>query len=248
MDKRRPVRNSALRAQQTFAANGNGPHASSDDDEVEVRPTTRTSRRGARVDFHKIDISSLQRYRKYYKLGDLSVPMSKEELIPVVQKHFNAQPVEEEEILLRFVQAVQNHNRQIKSEMQMQQQQQQRFQQQQQMHQQQHHHHYHQQQQHMPFNSNDDYPSMNQMQSGMMNNIYGMPGPMPVSYNNNSVGQLGYINGMGQYPPQYNPYSSSQQSSNGGGKGGNGSLNAKVAIMKNNNATARVGNSGRSRR
>uniref|UniRef100_A0A7S0UQQ4 Histone deacetylase complex subunit SAP30 Sin3 binding domain-containing protein n=1 Tax=Polytomella parva TaxID=51329 RepID=A0A7S0UQQ4_9CHLO len=112
MDKRRPVRNSALKAQQSFATNG-GPHASSDDDEAEARPATRTSRqnRSARVDFYKLDLSSLLRYKKYYKLGDATTA-SKEEMVPMIQKHFAQQNIDEEETLLRFIQAVQKHNRQ----------------------------------------------------------------------------------------------------------------------------------------
>lgn len=108
----RPVRPSALRAQQTFVTNGAAYHDSDADDDLENRPATRTSRRLTKVDLSKLDITSLQRYRKYYKIEGGGQGSTKDELLPSVARHFANQMVDEETVLLQFVVAVQRHSRQ----------------------------------------------------------------------------------------------------------------------------------------
>ncbi|KAG2425318.1 hypothetical protein HXX76_013734 [Chlamydomonas incerta] len=56
---------------------------------------------------------SLLRYRKVYKLGDAPATATKEDLLPAVSRHFAQQVVDEEEVLLKFVLAVQKHNKQM---------------------------------------------------------------------------------------------------------------------------------------
>ncbi|GIL85457.1 hypothetical protein Vretimale_10613 [Volvox reticuliferus] len=108
MSDRRPQRPSALRAQGAFQA-----AASSDDEGMEGRQT-RSTRRVMRVDLSKLDTQSLLRYRKVHKLGDTPATASKEELIPAVSRHFAQQVVDEEEVLLKFVLAIQKHNKQLR--------------------------------------------------------------------------------------------------------------------------------------
>ncbi|KAG2496508.1 hypothetical protein HYH03_005333 [Edaphochlamys debaryana] len=90
---------------------------SSDDEAMEGRQT-RSTRRVMRVDLSKMDTASLHRYRKYYKLGDAPATATKEELLPSVSRHFAQQVVDEEETLLKFILAVQKHNRQAKAQKQ----------------------------------------------------------------------------------------------------------------------------------
>ncbi|GFR53025.1 hypothetical protein Agub_g15717 [Astrephomene gubernaculifera] len=109
MADRRPQRPSALRAQGAFQA-----AASSDDEGMEGRQT-RSTRRGVRVDLSKLDLQSLLRYRKVHKLGDAPATATKEELVPSVARHFaQQQVVDEEEVLLKFVLAIQKHNKQLR--------------------------------------------------------------------------------------------------------------------------------------
>lgn len=84
---------------------------SSDDEEGR---TTRSTRRGAsRVDLSKLDVSSLNKYRKHYKLGEAPAGAQKEDLVPAVTRHFASMPLmDEEELLLKFVLVVQKHNKQ----------------------------------------------------------------------------------------------------------------------------------------
>ncbi|PNW88941.1 hypothetical protein CHLRE_01g051450v5 [Chlamydomonas reinhardtii] len=105
MADRRPPRQTALRANDAFVA-----AASSDD---EGGRQTRSRRTGPRVDLGKLDTMSLLRYRKVYKLGDAPATATKEDLLPAVSRHFAQQVVDEEEVLLKFVLAVQKHNKQM---------------------------------------------------------------------------------------------------------------------------------------
>ncbi|PNH04889.1 Histone deacetylase complex subunit SAP30L-A [Tetrabaena socialis] len=104
MADRRPTRPSAARAKDHFTAQ-------SESDDEGGRPT-RSSRRITRVDLSKLDVASLHRYRKCYKLGDAPATATKEELLPSVSRHFAHQVVDEEEVLLKFVLSVQRHNQQ----------------------------------------------------------------------------------------------------------------------------------------
>ncbi|GLC33928.1 hypothetical protein PLESTB_000818700 [Pleodorina starrii] len=108
MADRRPQRPSALRAQGAFQA-----AASSEDEGMEGRQT-RSTRRVMRVDLSKLDTQSLLRYRKVHKLGDTPATATKEDLIPSVTRHFAQQVVDEEEVLMKFVLAVQKHNKQMR--------------------------------------------------------------------------------------------------------------------------------------
>mmetsp|Transcript_57311 Transcript_57311/g.181392 ORF Transcript_57311/g.181392 Transcript_57311/m.181392 type:complete len:266 (+) Transcript_57311:988-1785(+) len=87
------------------AANG-GASGNSSEDEDEQHGTTppmqRTSaRRQPRVDLSRLETSSLRKYRRVYKLGDMNAG-SREELMPAVVRHFTQQVVEEDETLLSF--------------------------------------------------------------------------------------------------------------------------------------------------
>mmetsp|Transcript_1517 Transcript_1517/g.1725 ORF Transcript_1517/g.1725 Transcript_1517/m.1725 type:complete len:144 (+) Transcript_1517:281-712(+) len=97
----------------TQAQNGAGGSAGSSDDEERgagaspaVVPTTQrtSSRRQSRVDLSRLEASSLRKYRRVYKLGDLASGVPKEDLIPAVSRHFQqSMPVEDEfETILNF--------------------------------------------------------------------------------------------------------------------------------------------------
>eukprot|EP00241_Pyramimonas_parkeae_P009518 CAMPEP_0114274834 /NCGR_PEP_ID=MMETSP0058-20121206/29997_1 /TAXON_ID=36894 /ORGANISM="Pyramimonas parkeae, CCMP726" /LENGTH=124 /DNA_ID=CAMNT_0001394693 /DNA_START=264 /DNA_END=638 /DNA_ORIENTATION=- len=67
-------------------------------------PTQRTSaRRQPRVDLSRLETSSLRKYRRFFKLGDLAAGVSKEDLVPAVMRHWQNQVLEDEyETLLSF--------------------------------------------------------------------------------------------------------------------------------------------------
>lgn len=93
---------------------------SSEDEEHEApaapRPPARaSSRRQPKVDFTKLEITSLQKYRKAYKLGDAPASTSKEDLIPPIQRHFASQAIEEDEVLINFALALKKHTMQSKT-------------------------------------------------------------------------------------------------------------------------------------
>ncbi|CAM6129195.1 unnamed protein product [Calypogeia fissa] len=82
----------------------NHPNSDATPMEVEQKPKVqliRNSRRPLQVDLSKLETSSLKRYRRVYKLSDVT-SSCKEELIPAVARHFAAQVVEENETLLSF--------------------------------------------------------------------------------------------------------------------------------------------------
>lgn len=108
MDKKRPVRTSAMR---NAGLNGalNGQQGSSDDEEEHqamVKPPPRVTRRLPKVDFSKLDATSLQKYRKHFKIGDLPASSSKEDLVSAISRHFASTAVDEEEILYTFAMAL----------------------------------------------------------------------------------------------------------------------------------------------
>mmetsp|Transcript_25254 Transcript_25254/g.54887 ORF Transcript_25254/g.54887 Transcript_25254/m.54887 type:complete len:140 (-) Transcript_25254:659-1078(-) len=108
-NKRRPVRGSALRAQEVWTT-GNASGYSSAEDEEGNKPAPRmAARRNTKVDLSRLEASSLQKYRRFYKLGDAPANTSKDDLVPSVARHFAAQVVDEDDVLMRFVQAVQRH-------------------------------------------------------------------------------------------------------------------------------------------
>ncbi|KAK9867706.1 hypothetical protein WJX84_002773 [Apatococcus fuscideae] len=90
-------------------ANGASYQPSSEEDEVEApEPVIQraSTRRGSKVDFYKLETTSLKKYRRVHKLGDIA-SSSKDELIPAIQRHFAAMVADEEETLLAFMSAVQ---------------------------------------------------------------------------------------------------------------------------------------------
>ena len=61
----------------------------------------RSSRRNQpRVDLSKLEVPTLKKYRRVFNLS--GAPDSKEELVPAVARHFAAQVVDEDDILLNF--------------------------------------------------------------------------------------------------------------------------------------------------
>lgn len=71
-----------------------------DYDEVYV-PQRASTRRRPGVDFTKLTLASLKRYRHIFKLGDVPGG-TKEDLIPAIQRHFAQQVVDEADILMAF--------------------------------------------------------------------------------------------------------------------------------------------------
>mmetsp|Transcript_8088 Transcript_8088/g.14029 ORF Transcript_8088/g.14029 Transcript_8088/m.14029 type:complete len:140 (+) Transcript_8088:325-744(+) len=86
------------------AVNNAGGSEESDEERAVPSPPQRTSaRRQPRVDLSRLETSSLRKYRRVYKLGDLATGVSKEDLVPAVARHWQSQVVEEEyETLLAF--------------------------------------------------------------------------------------------------------------------------------------------------
>ncbi|KAK9907961.1 hypothetical protein WJX75_000632 [Coccomyxa subellipsoidea] len=74
------------------------------DDQVYV-PQRATTRRRPGVDFSKLTLASLKRYRHIFKLGDVPGG-TKEDLIPAIQRHFAQQVVDEADILIAFASTV----------------------------------------------------------------------------------------------------------------------------------------------
>eukprot|EP00897_Mesotaenium_endlicherianum_P002315 jgi/Mesen1/2110/ME000151S01362 len=57
-----------------------------------------------KVDFSKLDISALRRYRRYHKLADVGPNSAKEHLVVAASRHFNAQQADEMAIITGFLQ------------------------------------------------------------------------------------------------------------------------------------------------
>mmetsp|Transcript_18817 Transcript_18817/g.41183 ORF Transcript_18817/g.41183 Transcript_18817/m.41183 type:complete len:169 (-) Transcript_18817:277-783(-) len=77
-----------------------GGSASSDDEEC---PGQRNSARQlSQVDLSRLEASSLRKYRRVYKLGDMASGLTKEDLVAAVSNHWQTQVVEEQETLLAF--------------------------------------------------------------------------------------------------------------------------------------------------
>jgi len=59
---------------------------------VPTQPSQRTSaRRQPRVDLSRLDATSLRKYRRVYKLGELAAGVAKEDLVPAVLRHWQSQ-------------------------------------------------------------------------------------------------------------------------------------------------------------
>eukprot|EP00877_Chromochloris_zofingiensis_P000084 jgi/Chrzof1/10076/Cz04g26070.t1 len=114
MDKKRPMRPSALRAQTIVTNGGYTSHMGSDseaDEELLNRPPPRASaRRTPKIDFTKLETISLMKYRKTYKLGETPTNSAKEDLIPAIQRHFASTVVDEDETLLKFAIALRKNS------------------------------------------------------------------------------------------------------------------------------------------
>ena len=59
-----------------------------------------------RVNFYKLDIAALRRYRRHYRLNDVGPNSSREELILAVRKHFMSTQVDEVTVIAAFMQSV----------------------------------------------------------------------------------------------------------------------------------------------
>ena len=59
-----------------------------------------------RVNFYKLDIAALRRYRRHYRLNDVGPNSSREELILSVRKHFMSTQVDEVAVIAAFMQSV----------------------------------------------------------------------------------------------------------------------------------------------
>lgn len=115
MDKKRSSR---VPTRPPHASNHNGVShgGSSDDDDIEAaaankQPQRTSARRQPKVDLGKLEMTSLQKYRKHFKLVEAPPNAPKEELIPVVSRHFAAQVIDEEDtLLLNFAIALKRHS------------------------------------------------------------------------------------------------------------------------------------------
>lgn len=56
-----------------------------------------------RVNFGKLDIAALRRYRRHFKLTDVGPNSSKDQLVSAVSRHFAAQHVDEHNVISHFV-------------------------------------------------------------------------------------------------------------------------------------------------
>ncbi|KAL3159667.1 hypothetical protein ABBQ38_010074 [Trebouxia sp. C0009 RCD-2024] len=91
---------------------GNGAGSSEDEDyEVPSAPVPQraSTRRQPKVDFSKLDATSLKKYRKLHDMEDLPPGASKEDMIPAVAKHFSQQVVDEKDTLVNFALSLKRH-------------------------------------------------------------------------------------------------------------------------------------------
>mmetsp|Transcript_28152 Transcript_28152/g.79515 ORF Transcript_28152/g.79515 Transcript_28152/m.79515 type:complete len:136 (+) Transcript_28152:107-514(+) len=114
MDRKRSLRAPSGRQGGPGSNSGANPSTSDEDEpEQDTAPAPmppRGTRRAARVDFSKLETNSLRKYRKFYHIADIPSNSTKEELIPVVARHFASQMVDEDEALLNFALALKKHN------------------------------------------------------------------------------------------------------------------------------------------
>eukprot|EP00894_Picocystis_sp_ML_P002547 jgi/Pico_ML_1/53064/g3679.t1 len=96
MDKRRGLRERM--AKGSGAANGGSTATGSSEEDVDGQ-----RRRSAKctVDFSRLDVATLRKYRRVNRLEDISNG-TKEQLLPGIIQHFGSQDVDEQDILLAF--------------------------------------------------------------------------------------------------------------------------------------------------
>ncbi|KAJ3144684.1 von Willebrand factor A domain-containing protein 8, partial [Irineochytrium annulatum] len=61
---------------------------------------------GGKMDFREVDDKSLRRYRKVLKLKSTKSPLSRDELVNAVTKHFNSQEINEKEAIAAFIYSI----------------------------------------------------------------------------------------------------------------------------------------------
>ncbi|CAG9467215.1 unnamed protein product [Pedinophyceae sp. YPF-701] len=77
----------------------------------EALSSTARAKLGLKVNFHKLDTNSLRKYRRFYKLPDVSPDATKENLVMAVGRHFSAQNVDEQRVINAFLGRVRNSSR-----------------------------------------------------------------------------------------------------------------------------------------
>lgn len=65
---------------------------------------------GMRVNFNKLNMSALGKYRQHFQLTDVGPDSTRDQLVVAVEKHFTSQAVEENKIISAFVQAAKRVN------------------------------------------------------------------------------------------------------------------------------------------
>lgn len=63
-----------------------------------------------RVNFNKLNMSALGKYRQHFQLTDVGPDSTRDQLVVAVEKHFTSQAVEENKIISAFVQAAKRVN------------------------------------------------------------------------------------------------------------------------------------------
>eukprot|EP00873_Tetraselmis_striata_P029421 jgi/Tetstr1/449685/TSEL_036753.t1 len=65
------------------------------------------------VDFSKLDIGNLRKYRRHYRLNDVPPNSSKDQLVTAVTRHFRMQTVDEGMVMSQFYRAIQKHGAEV---------------------------------------------------------------------------------------------------------------------------------------
>jgi hypothetical protein len=65
------------------------------------------------VDFNKLDIGNLRKYRRHYRLSEVPSNSSKDQLVSAVTRHFRMQTVDEGMVMSRFYRAIQKHSEKV---------------------------------------------------------------------------------------------------------------------------------------
>eukprot|EP00878_Enallax_costatus_P002363 GHUV01002539.1.p1 GENE.GHUV01002539.1~~GHUV01002539.1.p1 ORF type:complete len:136 (+),score=7.06 GHUV01002539.1:265-672(+) len=105
--KTRPPRSTAVAANMSWAVHNAGHYSGSEEeDDYLGSKAGRSSRRmgNSRIDFTKLELVSLQRYRKAYKLPDYPAA-SRDDLLQAIMRHFANVYVDEDETLIKFAMA-----------------------------------------------------------------------------------------------------------------------------------------------
>eukprot|EP00873_Tetraselmis_striata_P035351 jgi/Tetstr1/455615/TSEL_042427.t1 len=69
--------------------------------------------RETNVDFSKLDIGNLRKYRRHYRLNDVPPNSSKDQLVTAVTRHFRMQTVDEGMVMSQFYRAIQKHGAEV---------------------------------------------------------------------------------------------------------------------------------------